>query len=425
VDLNLLPTVFTLTVFVAAFRPLVRRAGSHTNLWFLGWAFLLLHYVAIVFTVDESTLLESLRVLVAIWSTELCGLCFVLAATRSARFSRVFTIEIGVPILIQSGLYAFDIDNNTLRLAATLLLVIPAIHLVFVPRNRNAHFNWIAGLFTLLAAGLLPFPKLDPYIALDIILGVLYLSAAYLTFAYAPKLTRGIFLTVSGLTLWALSYPLQAVGLLAPEINLNRTLLDLPRYIVAVGMILSLLDEYLNRTENLALHDPLTGLPNRRLFEIRLDQAIEESRHTHIPIACLVIDVDNFKHINDSFGHPVGDGLLQALATRLSWNLGPRDMLARTGGDEFAAILIEAADEYNVRFVAGAMLASGCVPVSIQNHLIDVRISIGIAVSSRAIGNSAELHRCADEAMYRAKRRGGSNLAFTGEELPMIHTVSP
>jgi len=423
VDLSLLPTVFTLTVFVAAFRPLVRRTGSHTNLWFLGWTFLLVHYVAILFKTADSTLTEDVQALVAIWATELCGLCFILAAARGTRFSRVFAIEIGTAILIQSGLYAFDVDNNMVRRAAILLLMIPAIHLLFVPRDRSAPLNYVAGGFTLLTAGLLPFSNLDPYIVLDIILGVLYLSAAYLTYAYAPRLTRGVFLTVSGLTLWALSYPVQAVGWLAPEINLNRTFLDLPRYIVAVGMILSFLDEYLNRTENLALHDPLTGLPNRRLFEIRLDQAIEESRQTHTPVACLVIDVDNFKHINDSFGHLVGDGLLQALATRLSWNLGARDMLARTGGDEFAAILIEAADEYNVRFVAGAMLASGCVPVSIQNHLIDVHISIGIAVSSRDTENSAELHRCADEAMYRVKRRGGSNLVFNGEELPAIHKV--
>jgi diguanylate cyclase (GGDEF)-like protein len=200
-------------------------------------------------------------------------------------------------------------------------------------------------------------------------------------------------------------------------------ILDLPRYLLAVGMILSFLDAYVRRTEDLALHDPLTGLPNRRLFEYRLDAAIEESRRTAMPVACLVIDVDKFKYINDTFGHPVGDGLLQALAKRLSWNLGPRDMLARTGGDEFTAVLVEAADEYHVRFIAGAMMAAGCVPVSIKQHLIDVRISIGIAIAPQDGNDSNGLHKAADDAMYRAKNRGGSLVAFADEKTPQIHAV--
>ena len=182
-------------------------------------------------------------------------------------------------------------------------------------------------------------------------------------------------------------------------------------------MILSFLNEYVGRTESLALHDPLTGLPNRRLFQHRLEDALEESRRTGTPVACVMIDVDNFKYINDTHGHPVGDGLLQALARRLSWNLGPRDMLARTGGDEFSAVIVEAKDEYHVRFIAGAMMAAGCVPVSIQQHAIDVRVSIGIAISSKASIDSDDLHKAADDAMYRAKRGGGGVVAFADEML--------
>jgi diguanylate cyclase (GGDEF)-like protein len=156
------------------------------------------------------------------------------------------------------------------------------------------------------------------------------------------------------------------------------------------------------------------------LFEYRLGEAIEEYARTGTPVACLVIDVDKFKYINDTFGHPVGDGLLQALAKRLSWNLGPRDMLARTGGDEFTAVIVEAADEYHVRFIAGAMMAAGCVPVSIKQHAIDVHISIGIAVSPQDGRDSNALHKAADDAMYRAKRHGGGVIVFAGEEVPQL-----
>ena len=275
----------------------------------------------------------------------------------------------------------------------------------------------------MLGATLLPFYRADPYVALNITLCALFLGAAYLAFLYAGRITRGTGLMVVGFVVWGLSYLLQANGWLESNVHLNHAVLDLPRYVVAAAMILSLLDEFVGRTESLALHDPLTGLPNRRLFENRLDQAIEDSIRTRTPIACLVIDVDNFKYINDTFGHPVGDGLLQALSKRLSWNLGPRDMLARTGGDEFTAVLVEAADEYHIRFIAGAMMAAGCVPVSIQEHSIDVRISIGIAVSPQDAGDSSELHKAADDAMYRAKRRGGSVVAFANEEVPQIHAV--
>ena len=270
---------------------------------------------------------------------------------------------------------------------------------------------------------LVPFTRMDPYLQTGVLLGAVFLSTAYLTLTCAAKLTRGIGVMVAGLTIWAITCPLQTAGLLDPTAIMGRAAMDLPRYILAAGMILSFLDEYVGRTERLALHDPLTGLPNRRLFENRLDAAIIESRLTHTPVACLVIDVDDFKHINDTLGHPVGDGLLQALAKRLSWNLGPRDLLARTGGDEFTAVLVEAADDYHVRFIAGAMMAAGCVPVSIEEHAINVRISIGVAISPQDAGSSSDLQKAADDAMYRAKRRGGSLIAFAGEETPQIHAL--
>lgn len=423
-DLSVLPTLSVLTVFVCCFRPLVRRAGPHTEIWFLGWTFLLIHYGAMLLP-DGDRLRDLIGVLVSIWSVELCGLCFIWAASnaRTNRANRILTIELGIPILLQSFLYAFNFGGYAIRLTATLLLLTPALHLLILPRHRPRAFGRIAGAFALLSVALIPFNRTDSYIVLNVIQCAIFLSAAYLIFTYTAKVTRGTALMIGGVTVWALTYLLQGIGWAQSNASLNLALLDLPRYIAAAGMVLSLLDEYVGRTESLALHDPLTGLPNRRLFEKRLDQAIEESIRTRTPVACLVIDVDNFKYINDTFGHPVGDGLLQALSKRLSWNLGPHDMLARTGGDEFTAVLVEAADEYHIRFIAGAMMAAGCIPVSILDHEIDVRISIGIAVSPQDAGDSSELHKAADDAMYCAKRRGGSVIAFANEEVPQIHAV--
>lgn len=423
-DLSVLPELIGLGVFVCCFRPLVRRAGPHTNIWFAGWGFLLLHYFAVMFPTGN-TLRGEARDLAAIWAMELCGFCFLLAASNApvTRQSRLLALELGIPIFLQSLLYVLDIHSIFLHLLASLLLAVPAIHLLLVPTDRTRQFGHLAGAFAILAVGLAPFSKVDGFIILEIILCALFLAAAYLTATYAMRITRGVVTMTAGLVLWALSFLLQATPHLPEAILLSHAVIDLPRYICAGGMILMLLDDYTQRADSLALHDPLTGLPNRRNFDTRLDQALTESERTGVPVACLVIDVDRFKYINDTFGHPVGDGLLQALAKRLSWNLGPNDMLARTGGDEFTAILVEAADETHIRFIAGAMMAAGCVPVSIQQHLIDVHLSIGIAVAPRDAETTADLHRTADEAMYRAKRHGGSGMAFAHEEVGQIHVV--
>jgi diguanylate cyclase (GGDEF)-like protein len=163
------------------------------------------------------------------------------------------------------------------------------------------------------------------------------------------------------------------------------------------------------------MHDPLTDLPNRRLFEERLVETMEEARRNRTTVACLVIDVDNFKTINDTMGHDVGDQLLRALAVRLSWHMSPRDILARTGGDEFTALLAGVNDEHHLRFIASAMMSAASVPVMVEGGSVDVRISVGIALSPDDADDINDLRRMADEAMYSAKRRGGSLLAFAGE----------
>ncbi len=423
-DLSVLPELCGLGVFVCCFRPLVRRAGPHTNIWFAGWLFLLLHYLALFFPTG-TTWKGEIRDLLAIWGLELCGFCFLLAASNApvTRQSRILALELGVPVVLQSLFYTLAVPSTWMHLLCSLLFAVPAVHLLLVPRDRTRQFTHLARAFAVLGIGLAPFSRVDSFIILETILCAIFLAAAYLTAAYAVSVSRGIVVITTGLVLWALSFLLQATSQLPETIQLNHAILDFPRYLVAGGMFLLLLDDYTKRADDLALHDPLTGLPNRRNFDVRLEEAIQESEYTGVPVACLVIDVDKFKYINDTFGHPVGDGLLQALAKRLSWNLGPRDMLARTGGDEFTAILVEASDESHIRFIAGAMMAAGCVPVSIQQHLIDVHLSIGIALAPRDAVTTADLHRTADEAMYRAKRHGGSGIAFAREELSQIHAV--
>ncbi len=423
VDLNALPSLYSLLVFVCCFRPLVRRTGSHTNAWFAGWMFLLAHYVRLLVPERQDSLEIVLETL-SLWMVELCGLAFLWAASeaRAHHVRRVFILELSLAVLAQALQSQWHV-GPWLRVLTAALFLLPGVHLVS-RRHRWTAFHHLAWVFALLGAAVALRGAADNgYLFYGFTLAAIFLSTAFMLQVSPSRLKRGVLLMTVGLVLWAITCPLQAAALLSPSQMLDRAVLEIPRYILAAGMILTFLDEYASRTEQMALHDPLTGLPNRRLFQYRLIEALEEARRTQQPVACFVIDVDKFKYINDNFGHPVGDGLLEALAKRLSWNLGPRDMLARTGGDEFSAVIADAGDEYHVRFIAGAMMAAGCVPVSIDKHSIDVHLSIGIAVTSKDQYDSGTLHKAADDAMYCAKRRGGGLVAFAGEEVPQIHVV--
>ena len=416
-DLRFLPNVFGLTVFIVGFRPLVRRAGAHVDLWFLGWFFLLLHYAALSFAPSGATL-RHVSDLAALWAIELCGLAFMAAAASGQvyRLGMRISAELGVPVLLQSALSTCGVERHDVQVAASLLFFAPALHLLLRKRDRALPMVVISSAFAMLGLLGLAFSSNRATLITNGSLMLIFLSAAYLYALAARRFTRGVIAGVVGLAGWGLTFPLTAiVGHLTPGLNLDR-LLELPQYLVVAGVVLQLLQDHVLSTERMAMHDPLTDLPNRRLFEERLIVTMEEAKLQRTTIACLVIDIDNFKTINDTLGHEAGDQLLRALAVRLSWHMSPRDILARTGGDEFTALLAGVRDEHHLRFIAGAMMSAASVPVLIHGKQVDVRISIGIALSPDHSDDIDELRRLADEAMYRAKRKGGSLLAFAGEQ---------
>lgn len=155
-------------------------------------------------------------------------------------------------------------------------------------------------------------------------------------------------------------------------------------------------------------HDPLTGLPNRLLLEDRLKQALARAERKHSQIALLCIDLDRFKNINDTFGHDTGDLFLQQISVRLASRIRASDTLARTGGDEFTAILAEISAVRDAEKVAGSLLESLREPFEVDGHTLYGGASIGIAVYPQDGKDAVALHRTADRAMYRAKSQGGN-----------------
>jgi diguanylate cyclase (GGDEF)-like protein len=159
------------------------------------------------------------------------------------------------------------------------------------------------------------------------------------------------------------------------------------------------------RLTHQAFHDGLTGLPNRALFSDRLEHALARSRRDGRPIAVLLLDVDRFKTINDSLGHDAGDELLRQVALRLADVVRPGDTLARYGGDEFAVLIEDVADDRTATDVADRLLDNLAAPFRLRDREVVVGASIGIALSPAGHGESDPM-READLAMYRAKERG-------------------
>lgn len=163
-----------------------------------------------------------------------------------------------------------------------------------------------------------------------------------------------------------------------------------------------------------AHHDPLTGLPNRRLFLDRLDQEFKHAKRRNLPLALLFIDLDGFKEINDGMGHEAGDRLLVGVAERLADCIREDDTIARLGGDEFTVILSGAMLHRDVELVAQLIITKLEVPFHIAGKPVSISASIGAALTPEHASSPDALLRAADEAMYQAKTSAGSRFCFYG-----------
>lgn len=164
--------------------------------------------------------------------------------------------------------------------------------------------------------------------------------------------------------------------------------------------------------QHLAEHDALTGLPNRALLNDRMAQAIHLARRNQTSVAFMMIDLDGFKRVNDSFGHAIGDGLLRQVADRLSGAIRKTDTVARIGGDEFMLLIAYDKQRADVDTVAAKVLSLLRQTFVIESRDIRIDGSIGIAICPEHGTLAPGLMRAADAAMYRAKVSESDNICF-------------
>lgn len=182
--------------------------------------------------------------------------------------------------------------------------------------------------------------------------------------------------------------------------------------IVSVRTDITDLKRNQERAEFLANHDPLTELPNRRLLEDRLGQALSQARRNQNMVALMVVDLDRFKAINDNFGHRLGDEVLRESALRLRACVREVDTVSRMGGDEFVIVLSELHQAQDAALVAQKILDAMRNPVAIEGHALHIACSIGIAQHHANGDDPAALVKAADFAMYRAKESGRNCYKF-------------
>lgn len=210
-------------------------------------------------------------------------------------------------------------------------------------------------------------------------------------------------------------------GAIYPELSTISVVYDENNQIcnyVAVFADITLIKKSEAELTHMAYHDPLTDLPNRLKLSTQIEQEIQHVERNSGQFATIFIDIDHFKHINDSYGHLIGDEVLCEIASRLKENLRAEDTVARIGGDEFVVLLTGVSDPNAVALVVSKLMKIFDTPVALSNgEQLRFTGSMGIALYPQDGIDSDTLLRNADVAMYRAKHDGRNNYAFYTESL--------
>lgn len=413
-NFNVLPSLVALAILVVVFRAILRQgAAERLQLWLTAWILVLVHFVAQFVDVGHG-LWEMVASAVSLGALELAGIAFLISMSPRASDSRrqvVLGAVLGIPALayttaVVCGLTVpfFYYGVVVAGFAATSLLVWNWY------RDVSAHVWYVAGLlFTSLAVcsillWMIAHHRID--LGINILLAGFYYVVAVLYWRHFQRPTAGVLTTVFGFIAWGSVFPIgMFLELYSPTTIVESETWNIPKYFVAVGMILTLLEDQIHENEYLAYHDALTGLPNRRLLEDRLEQALVHAERAGHKVAVLLIDLDRFKEVNDTFGHRIGDLALQQVVLRLSSRMRAADTLARSGGDEFT-VVSDVSDEHGAQILISALESALAVPLKVEGHLIQTGMSIGVALFPDQGHTPDELRATADQAMYIAKRGG-------------------
>jgi diguanylate cyclase (GGDEF)-like protein len=410
-DWSRIPDILAIVSLSCAFSSILRqnRTSAH-RLWLWGWTMIGLHFVGFM-VAAEPGLPGVLGSIVGLTTLVAAGICFMWATVPSE--DGVSCRRMAVVIFLTTSLYILlDAMPNApgwaFDLSAFLIALGPLTVGIFYRHYAQHTLRWMTvGLQFALGAELLVLRRQtgSPDLGVNAILFVIYLGCC-VYFWYSHKSgTTGSIITIGGFLAWALVFVVSpAKDYYLPDFHIEGEVWNLPKYIVAIGMLMLLLEKQVERSQYLALHDDLTSLPNRRLFQDRLMSALERARRSGSSVALLQIDLDGFKNVNDTFGHHMGDLLLRHVAALLEARVRRSDTVARTGGDEFSVILEEAGRRETAASVAQMLGNLLSEPFTLAGKRIRIGASIGVAVFPNDADAAETLCIEADLRMYSRKQ---------------------
>jgi diguanylate cyclase (GGDEF)-like protein len=408
-NFNALPAVIALTVLVTVFAAIRRQpTKERVNLWLTGWAFILLDAV-VEFAHSSGVRIAQVEHAIGLCAMLMASVAFVVSVAPQAttwRRQLVISLVLGLPALAYSNAFLWGVNANQFYYAVVVLGLLAVLRMLWSWYQEITPYVMCIGLSLLALAALVwwSIAAGHPDYGILLILASLNFFAGGLYWYRFRRPSAGVLSTVFGFVAWGFTFPaLILLATFAPSVRIESETWNIPKYLVAVGMIVTLLEDQIQASEHLAYHDELTGLPNRRLLQDRLLQALTRGDRTGCHVAVLLLDLDDFKEINDTFGHRIGDAVLQAVVARLSSRMRASDTLARSGGDEFT-IVSEIATAEGAQSLASAMESALVLPLSVEGELIRTGVSVGYALYPEDGADPTELCAAADKAMYAAKR---------------------
>jgi diguanylate cyclase len=412
-NFNILPSLIALAILVVVFRAILRQgAAERLELWLTAWILVLIHFVAQFVDVGQGAW-DHVASAVSLGALELASIAFLISMTpraSNARRQMLLGTILGLPALAYTTGVIWNVTTHGFYYAVVMAALITTSFLAW--NWYPDTFSYLLGLllgcvvFSWVLIWMIAHNHAD--FGIYAILAALYFVVAILYWRHFERATAGVLTTVFGFMAWGAVFPIgMLVEIYSPSTKVESEIWNIPKYFVAVGMILTLLEDQIHKNEYLAYHDALTGLPNRRLLEDRLEQALAHAARTGHKVAVLLVDLDRFKEVNDTFGHRIGDLALQQVVLRLSSRMRASDTLSRSGGDEFT-VVSDVSDEHGADILISALESALTVPLKVEGQLIQTGMSVGMALYPDHGHSPDELRAAADQAMYLAKRGGRS-----------------
>lgn len=412
-----LPDILGMLILMGVLAWLREKYHDKTvNLWMIGLTFVLLEAIA-VGTYRGSQWFHQGTHILALDCNLFAAVAFGWTARRDllpGESHLPFFVLPAVPLLLQTTAYGLEVHALLPYIVIALLsLVAGAVYIAFF---SSGSLTFRATLLTihLFTWGPISFLAFHNHLRGLVYwgLGCIYLLVALAFRGRARQRSIGGVVIVAGFLIWAICFFLHPIarGHIAYDSVLEQ-IWNMQKFFVIIGMLLVLLEEQTSLRAEEAMHDPLTGLPNRRLFADRLAQAVERSRRSGLSMALFMIDLDNFKEINDTLGHHTGDLVLESVAQRLQSRVRTSDTLARFGGDEFSVIVNDLGDPQDCEAIA-LVLCEALKSVSLsRDPEIALTGSVGYALFPRDAFSADALLEIADRHMYE-KKRGVRMTAF-------------